>query len=287
MRAHVEAESLARYAEGLLGRRGTARVRAHLSGCAECRRTAAQLTDVSTRLSQVPAPLVPSAVAARLDAALSAESARRAAEPGAAEPGTPAPAPRPPRRNPRWSPAALRILAATGVTLVAAGGIGYAVAQSGSSGPSSASSASSGAAGPPPHRSAVKAGPNVSPGGHDIHSGLAAPNNPGGNIGTSRYVRSGTDYQRRTLARQAVLVAAKSRVSAVPGVARLSPNVATCVTRTARQRPVTMVDLARYDQHPAVVMVLGGSPGKVIAVSYSCAELDSAPLTVTSTPGAG
>ena len=148
MSGHVDAESLALYAEGQLSRRRTARVRAHLSGCAECARTAAALTEVTTRLSQVPVPPIPSVVAARLDAALSAESAHRAAAPDAA----PAPAlasagppdPRPPRRNPLWSPGALRILAATGATLVVAGGVGYALSQfSGSS-----SSPSSGSAAP-------------------------------------------------------------------------------------------------------------------------------------------
>ncbi|HTT55080.1 MAG TPA: zf-HC2 domain-containing protein [Streptosporangiaceae bacterium] len=278
MSRHVDAESLARYAEGLLGRRGAARVRTHLSGCAACSRTAAQLTGVSARLSQVPVPPIPSAVAARVDAALSAETARAAA-PGPAAPGTPdpAPAPRPPRRNPLWSPAALRILAATGVTLVVAGGIGYAVAQSGSSGPSSAPAR---AVAPSPRHSAVKGGP-------DLHSNFGAPdNNPGGIMPSSRYVRSGTDYRRGTLARQAVLVAARGQAGKEP-VASLPPSVGACVRGIARHHPVSTVDLARYDQRPAVVIVLGGHPGKVIAVSYSCAELDSAPLTVTSAPGAG
>ena len=101
MSGHVDAESLALYAEGQLSRRRTARVRAHLSGCAECARTAAALTEVTTRLSQVPVPPIPSVVAARLDAALSAESAHRAAAPDAA------PAPAPARRT-RGRPGATR-----------------------------------------------------------------------------------------------------------------------------------------------------------------------------------
>jgi Putative zinc-finger len=279
MRGHVDAESLALYAEGLLSHRRTARVRAHLAGCAECTRTAAALGEVTTRLSQVPAPPLPAAVAAQLDAALSAESAGRAASPGAP---APAPAPRPPRRNPLWSPVALRILAVTGVTLVVGGGIGYAVAQSGPS------STSSGAAAPSANRSAAQAGPNRSPGGPAMHSRFGAPNvNPGGGIATERYVRSDTDYHRKTLAEQAVLVAAKSKIGAVPGVRSLPSGVEACARRIAQHRPVTMIDLARFDQRRAAVILLGGSPGKVIAVSYSCADLDSATLTVTSQPGAG
>jgi len=284
MRGHVDAESLALCAEGLLSRRRTARVRAHLAGCAECTRTATALGEVTIRLSQAPAPPLPAAVAARLDAALSAESARRAASPAPVPAAAPtgAPAPRPPRRNPLWSPVALRVLAAAGVTLVVAGGIGYAVSQSGSSGPSSTTS---GALAPSP-RSA--AGANRSPHGPAIHSNFGAPNaRPGGDVSTAHHVRSDTDYQRGTLARQAALVAAKSQIGAVPGVSRLPHEVVICVSRIAQQRPVTMVDLARYEQRPAVVIVLGGSPGKVVAVSYSCTELDSAPVTGISAPGAG
>ena len=115
MRGHVDAESLALYAEGQLSRRRTAQVRAHLPGCAECARAAAALAEVTTRLSQVPVPPMPSAVAARLDAALSAESAAPGGRAGRrAGTGRLRRNRRPPRRGPRWSPGALRILAATG-----------------------------------------------------------------------------------------------------------------------------------------------------------------------------
>ena len=79
MRGHVDAESLALYAEGLLSRRQSARVRSHLSGCPECAATQQQLTGVTALLGQVPGAVLPPAVAARLDLALSAEAARRAA----------------------------------------------------------------------------------------------------------------------------------------------------------------------------------------------------------------
>ncbi len=84
MRGHVDAESLALDAEGLLGRRQSARIRAHLSGCPECAAARQQLTEVTTLLGQLPATPLPPAVAARLDLALTAEAARRAADPAAA-----------------------------------------------------------------------------------------------------------------------------------------------------------------------------------------------------------
>ena len=84
MRGHVDAESLALDAEGLLSRRQSARVRSHLSGCPQCTATRQQLTEVTTLLGQVPAAPLPPAIAVRLDLALTAEAARRAAGPAAA-----------------------------------------------------------------------------------------------------------------------------------------------------------------------------------------------------------
>jgi anti-sigma factor RsiW len=262
MSGHVDEESLALYAEGELSHRRTAKVRAHLAGCTECTATVAALTEVTAQLSHVPAPPMPSVVAARLDAALSAESAHRAA---ASVPAG-APQPRPPRRNPLWSPAALRILAATGVTLVVAGGVGYAVSQSGSSGSASSSSV------PPAtvHRhSSIHAAPNSSPRAPQMQPAISP-----GSAGT-RYVRSGTNYRQSTLAAQAQQKLAQP---VLPAPASISGQVRHCVNLTAHGRPVRLVDLARYQQRPAIVIVLG-SPDTVVVVSDSCALLHSAPLT--------
>jgi len=84
MRGHVDAESLALDAEGLLSRRQSARIRSHLGGCPECTATRQQLTEVTALLGQVPAAPLPPAIAARLDLALTAETARRATGPAAA-----------------------------------------------------------------------------------------------------------------------------------------------------------------------------------------------------------
>jgi hypothetical protein len=266
MSGHVDAESLALYAEGQLSRRRTARVRAHLSGCADCAGTFAALTEVTSQLSHVPALPMPSAVAARLDAALSAESARRAAGPAPAPAGPP---PQPPRRNPRWSPAALRILAGTAVTLVVAGGIGYALSQvSGSSGPSSSRSGATAPAPQRQHRSTIQGGPNLSPGSTGGHHSL--PNH--GMPSTPAYVASGTDYRDATLAAQA-----KHQLGEHVPAASVSTQVHYCVRKTADGRPVRLVDLAHYQHQPAIVIVLG-NPDTVTAVSYSCTTLQTALL---------
>ena len=285
MSGHVDAESLALYAEGQLSRRRTARVRAHLSGCAECARTAAALTEVTTRLSQVPVPPIPSAVAARLDAALSAESAHRAAAPDAAPAPAPAlapagpPDPRRPRRNPLWSPGGLRILAATGATLVVAGGVGYVLSQSGSSG-----QASSGSVPAASHRSPAKGAPD-----HRAAASSSTPRNrpqllpgaiPGGSE-AGRVVHSRTDYRTKTLGPQAVRALAQSKVTGGQPLSSLTPAAHACVTSVAHKHPVSLVDRARYDQRPAMMIVLAsalGTPDRVVAVTPSCSPLHSVPL---------
>jgi Putative zinc-finger len=272
VRGHVDVEVLALYAEGQLSRRRTARVRAHLSGCPECGATLAALAEVSTQLSHVPAAAMPAPVAARLDAALSAESAGR----------TTVPAPRPPRR-PMRSPGALRILAAAGVAVVVAGGAGYAISQFSGSTPAGTSGQASPAVPKPQHRSPVMGAPNISnPGGGDMHSGV-----PGGSGGSGvKFARSGTDYRTGTLAAQAERQLATYTVSGMSGPGELKQasvptQVNNCVSQIAQNRPVRFVDLARYQQRPAIVLVLS-QPAEVIAVSYSCAPLQSARLPVTS-----
>jgi hypothetical protein len=265
MSGHVDAEVLALYAEGQLSRRRTTRVRAHLSGCPECGATLAALAEVSTQLSYVSAAAMPTAVAARLDAALSAESAHRGA----------APAPRPPRR-PMWSPGALRVLAATGVAVVVAGGVGYALSQLSGSSPAGTAAPASSAVPKPLHRSPVMGAPNMSnPGGHMVKPNRSSPSSP-------PYARTGTDYRTGTLVAQAQRQLATYTVPGMSGPQLLKPagipaQVPTCVSQIAQGRPVRFVDLARYQQRPAIVMVLG-RPDTVIAVSYSCAPLHSAPM---------
>src|ERR1700675_3832432 len=93
MRGHVDAESLALCAEGLLSRRRSERIRSHVASCPECAAAQARLTQVPALLAQVPPTPLPPGIAARLDAALSVETARRAAPDRGAVPGQAAPAP--------------------------------------------------------------------------------------------------------------------------------------------------------------------------------------------------
>ena len=94
MTRHIRADKLARYRAGDLGTRQSARVRAHLDGCARCTATADDLAAISTILASVPAPPMPEDVTARIEAALAAEAASRAASPAVPAARGPVPAAR-------------------------------------------------------------------------------------------------------------------------------------------------------------------------------------------------
>jgi len=106
MTRHIRADKLARYRAGDLGARESARVRAHLDGCARCTAAADDLAAVSTILASVPAPPMPEDVTARIEAALAAEAASRAASP--AVPAARGPVPAAPGRDGVTRRAAMR-----------------------------------------------------------------------------------------------------------------------------------------------------------------------------------
>lgn len=87
MTGHCDADVLAEFREGLLGRWRSARVRAHLAGCPRCASLSSQLADVTALLASAPAPVMPDKLVARLDRVLAAESAARKAEIPAAAAG--------------------------------------------------------------------------------------------------------------------------------------------------------------------------------------------------------
>jgi hypothetical protein len=279
MRGHVDAESLALCAEGLLSKRRSERIRSHVASCPGCAAAQARLTEVPALLAQVPPPPLPPGIAARLDAALSAETARRAAPdrgtvPGHAAPAQPAgTAPRHRTGGPRLRmPVAARLLAAAGV-LVVAGGVGYAVSQSSSS-PSTSSSSPAGpaavpsaAAGPDSHSAARRAAPEAG-GGGDVHF-------------TVRH--SGTAYRKNTLADQASVQLAAGvnhPANASGGLSLRAPSLALtgCVDKVAGLKAVhagevRLVDQARFQGRPATVIVVQATPaqpGTVYAAGAGC-----------------
>jgi hypothetical protein len=292
MRGHVDEESLALCAEGLLSRRQSVRIRAHVVLCPKCAAAQARLSEVPALLARVPPPSLPPVIAARLDAALSAEAARRAAQaPGLAPDYVPDPAPdraaparspdavpgpRAPRRRGPRLPVAARVLAVAGV-LVVAGGVGYVVTQSSPSTSSSGSSASRAAAGasrsPGP---STHAGPN-----------LTVP----AFGGTFTVTHSGTSYLPDAFAAQAALVLAGSPTRLSPpgsqpdqpghSPSHSDPMLTGCVIKVvgaARAREVKLVDQARYGGRPATIIAVDATstqPGMVYVVGSPCSASDA------------
>ena len=174
MTRHIRADKLARYRAGDLGTRESARVRAHLDGCARCTAAADDLAAVSTFLASVPAPPMPDDITARIEAALAAEAASRAASP--AVPAARGPVPVAPGRdgvtrraavrNPKiWSggwlrsPVTLRVAAGAAVAVVVLGGGFAAIRLAGSSGTSGTSGSSRPQKAAAPRRAAVRRAP--------------------------------------------------------------------------------------------------------------------------------
>jgi hypothetical protein len=88
VRGHVDPETLAAFREELLPRRKAGQVAAHLAECPQCAGLDAQLAGLSTLLAHTPAPPMPDALTARIEAALAAEAATRSAQAPAGVPGT-------------------------------------------------------------------------------------------------------------------------------------------------------------------------------------------------------
>jgi hypothetical protein len=295
MRRHCDADVLAEFREGLLGRRRSARIRTHLAGCARCASLFGQLAGVTALLAGTPEPVLPDELAVRLDAALAAESGHGAAADGAVpegavpEGGRAGRAGHGRRRGRRlapgraagppgpWRATALRAASVTAAVIVIAGG-GYGVArllQGGAGGMSA-----------PASRPAL--GP-LSPGAGPAppNGGSGAGRNIGVRPGQSLVISSGTDYVPSRLAAQAEAVLALHSAGAggrvglggEPASAAMSGCVRAVADRTGR----FLVDRARYQGRQAIVILQGGQPGHVWVVSPSCSArsqhlIVSAPL---------
>lgn len=306
MSGHIDVETVAAFREGLLPARRAARIGAHLSSCPQCAGVDAQLAAVTTLLARSPAPPLPADLAARLDAAIAAESSARSAglrggeaapAPGAGTVATPTPAPathpghvhrrgyvhrrgpgrrayhtqRPPRRWTRaWgsSPLSLRFAAAAAAAVVLLGG-GYVIARLGAgAGAGSGTSAAPAVGRAPGHQSAAVRG-------HQPGSGQAAP-------GSLRVVSSGTDYWAGMLRAQVSEVLRRypfAGGAVQPGTspstgAPVFPGLSVCVGRITGGHLPVLVDVARYEGRAAVVIVVpvrGSRLVRVWLVGTGCA----------------
>ncbi|HLQ57617.1 MAG TPA: hypothetical protein VK162_25515 [Streptosporangiaceae bacterium] len=232
MTRHVGAETLARYREGDLGSRKSARIRAHLPGCPRCTALDEDLAGVTALLASAPAPAMPDQVTDRIQAALRAEAAqevpvRAGRQPGRSrqdgEPGKRRqsrqhgePGKRPQSRHAAsrdgtvqdgtvrrlrlpelQSRLAVRVLGAAAAVVVVSGGI-YGVIQLAAGGvPAATSGAAGSMAGPLRHAAAQPAGPSLTYG-------------PAGRPAGFTPVSTGTDFQLQQLASQVSSVLRRS-----------------------------------------------------------------------------
>ena len=289
MRGHVNAEALALCREGLLGKRRTARIEAHVSRCARCAEVDAGLGALPAMLALSSVPPMPAELTARLSGVIAAEARDTTRDTAATRDTEPASG----GRRPRGRPAVTRkvlAFAAAAVVLVAGGG--YLLSRLPS--PSSSGSSASSAAGPAPAAgTAARAGANAAAG----DSGLTV-------------ISSGTDYRPGQLAAQVAGVLARYAIPAAgefaPVPIRPTPTSAAqpsqvqqpsrlaappgCVARIAAGLHPRMVDEARYNGRAATIIVLPAAaqgPAQVWVVGPACSGSRSDVIAHVAMAGSG
>jgi hypothetical protein len=308
MTQHASAEELALLAEGELRRRKAAKVSTHLAGCAQCTQVRAELTEVTTVLSAVPYPALPAAVSVQIESALRIEVNHRIA----AAPATEAARGVLPARSRRqragavqrgWhlpglSVPATRLVAAAGAVVLVGGG-GYLVASNLHSAVPASSSASGAA--PSTNQQPMTAGPNVTYGSagsqHTIHSVSSNMNFVPNELRTqvlAAYHEAQVKGEAGNVSFGGVSAPSAGSVHAAAsplqsnaaaasgGGGGVGTRLAGCMKAVADGRMVLLLDLARYEGKPAVIVVLGStatSQAEVIVTANGCSAASPDVLT--------
>jgi hypothetical protein len=307
MTQHASAEELALLAEGELRRRKAAKISAHVAACTQCTQVRTELTEVRTVLSAVPYPPLPAAVSVHIESALRIEVNRRIADAPATEADRGV-LPTGSRRQragavprgwhlPGLSVPATRLVAAAGAVVVVSGG-GYLVASNLTAG-APPSSPSSGA--PPSTSQSMTAGPNVTYGNpgsqHTIHSVNSRTNFlPGrlraqvlaayheaqikGEAGNASFGGTGAPSAGPAHASAANPVQTSAAVAAGGGGG--TTRLAGCMKAVADGHMVLLLDLARYEGKPAMIVVLASTAtnqAEVIVTTDGCSA--TAPNVLT------
>ncbi|MFC4908782.1 anti-sigma factor family protein [Actinomadura gamaensis] len=257
---HLDYDTLADLAEGMLEDDLAASANAHLDTCAECRDRSADLADVSRILAEAPLPSMPAELAERIDSALAAESLHTATVVSLEQ-----------RRKQRhW-----RVLSAAAAAVVVLGGgaaVGTNLLRGGGSHDGSASVSS----------------PVTDP------SGGAAPSAAGSGVAPSaaatggyEVVTSGTDYHAASLGGQ-VAKALTGRTRNMTMQSGSSAGLQQCLAALAKSVRPVLVDQARFDGSPAVIVALPGpSAGRydVWVVRPTCTPRDQQVISHTQVAG--
>jgi hypothetical protein len=321
VRGHIDPETLAAFREELLPRRKAGRVAAHLAECPRCAGLDAQLAGLPTLLAHTPAPPMPDALTARIEAALAAEAATRSAQAPAGIPGTeaaagtsasPAGAREAGARDARprsavgaargdrrqWGGAgrsrrALRIaFAAAAVVVIAGGGLGVSRLFLGGPAVNGASSSASGSGSP---TRAPAAGPvqgaaprNPSQGANPAGSPPGGEHAASGSLAGYPEVASGTNYRAGTLKAQvrATLIKFQGRKPPhLSGTVSPAPfsRMALCLAGVMKGQRPRLVDVAQYEGRPATVVVVpaGAHTLRALVFGQHCPAAGARPLDST------
>ena len=277
---HPDSDVLAEFRAGLVTRRRRARIASHLAACERCTGLSGQLGEISALLAAVPAPAMPDAVFQRLEQVLAAEAAQRNYAERSAGDGAPdrAASP-PPRRGWDFRLVALRVLApAVGVVLLAAGGYGLSRIGGSSTGSGTSGSAASAAALP-----AASALPSTgATSGSGAFPAIEAPVRFG-------VVISGTNYLPATLQQQ-LERELQLRARAAGTAQELAPGpLKGCVLRVTagtRSETLALVEKARYQGQPAIVIVaVSGQHYAAWVTAAGCSASGGQILARTTLPG--
>lgn len=263
--AHLDYDTLAELAEGLLPDSRAASADAHLADCAECRDRSAEIANVTRLLADAPMPPMPAALASRIDEALAAEAAANGNGVVSLES----------RRGRRR----MRILSAAAAAVIVVGG-GALVGHALMNGPVSSES---GTAQSQPFQdrsgsaTARHPGPNTL---KESRSGGAAAAAPGSHL----TLRSGTDYTAARLDEQVSgqLTKGDSRTTEELAPAQLT----NCLRAVTQGKSPLLVDVAKYEGRPATVIVLPGGDSTrldVWIVGPTCSTSDPAIIKHTQT----
>lgn len=245
---HLDYDTLADLAEGMLDNEHAASAHEHLELCPACRALSADLSDVSRILAEAPLPPLPRELAERIDAAISAETMGAASVASLAG-----------HRNRRR----LRLLSVAAASVVVLGGgavVGGSLLND--------SSLDSGT----PTLHSDRPAPDRSARGAPERPSSLAP-------GRARYIESGTDYRDATLDRQL-----RSILSGSPGAApRLGSestvrgmSLAKCVEAVTQGHPPAVVDRARHEGRQATIVAVpaGTDAWDVWIVGPNCSADD-------------
>ncbi len=320
MRGHADAATLAAFREELLSARKAAQVSTHLAACPRCAALEAQLAEVTTMLSRAAAPPMPDTVTARIEAALATEAATRAAgapplaAAAGAAPGTAghngshgtAGQDRTRDRTGRragWrghdrSWLALRVAGVTAAVAVIAGG-GYGVAQLLTGSPAVTGAGAGPASSGPGAAPAIKV---TGPVPRTSTSGIKPASGPAASGGSARHsagtmaplvISSGTNYQPTRLAAQASAVLKQlvhSTLAPSQNQASLFPDLQACLIHIGNGQHPLLVDLAKYQGHPALIVVLpptNGGQRRALVVAPGCTATTARVLATAPLPPSG